>query len=194
MLSAEAEKNGPALFSYRMRKDQDMDYIHHYDSPLGGITLASDGNALTGLWFDGQKYFGDTLNQTYEEKNLPVFVQTEQWLDKYFSSRESDFTPPLLLKTTPFRKMIWEILLTIPYGKTMTYGEIARQAAQRMGLPRMSSQAVGGAVGHNAISIIIPCHRVVGSNGNLTGYAGGVDKKIKLLQLEGIDISRFFVP
>ena len=171
-----------------------MDFIHHYASPLGGITLASDGNALTGLWFDGQKYFCDTLNSTHEEKELPVFQQTDQWLDMYFSGREPDFTPPLVLKTTPFRKMIWEILLTIPYGKTMTYGEIARRAAQRMGLPRMSSQAVGGAVGHNSISLIIPCHRVVGSGGNLTGYAGGINKKIKLLQLEGIDISRFFVP
>ena len=171
-----------------------MGFIHHYASPLGGITLASDGNALTGLWFDGQKYFGDTLNQAYEEKLLPIFLHTEQWLDMYFSGREPDFTPPLVLKTTPFRKMIWEILLSIPYGKTMTYGEIAWQAAQRMGLPRMSSQAVGGAVGHNAISIIIPCHRVVGSNGNLTGYAGGVDKKIKLLQLEGVDTYGFFVP
>lgn len=171
-----------------------MDFIHHYASPLGGITLVSDGNALTGLWFDGQKYFGGTLNSAHEEKDLPVFQQADQWLDAYFSGREPDFTPPLLLKTTPFRKMIWEILLAIPYGQTMTYGEIARQAAQRMGLPRMSSQAVGGAVGRNSISLIIPCHRVVGSNGNLTGYAGGVDKKIKLLQLEGVDTSRFFVP
>lgn len=186
--------NGSALFSYRMRKDQDMDYIHHYDSPLGGITLASDGNMLTGLWFDGQKYFGDTLNPIHEEKPLPIFGQTEHWLDIYFSGKKPDFTPALSINTTPFRKNVWEFLLAIPYGQTMTYGEIARQAARKMGLPHMSAQAVGGAVGHNSISLIIPCHRVVGSSGSLTGYAGGIDKKIKLLQLEGIDTSKFFVP
>lgn len=161
-----------------------MEYTHHYDSPLGGITLASDGEALTGLWFDGQKYFGEALEKEHEQKDLPVFELADKWLDIYFSGKAPDFTPPLFMKATPFRKAVWEILLTIPYGKTMTYGEIADKIAKQKGLPHMSAQAVGGAVGHNAISLIIPCHRVVGTNGSLTGYAGGIDKKRKLLIME----------
>ena len=133
-----------------------MEYTHHYDSPLGGITLASDGNALTGLWFDGQKYFGDTLLEMHEQKELPVFEQTGKWLDIYFSGKEPDFTPPLLMKTTPFREAVWKIMLTIPFGQTMTYGEIADRIAKQKGLQKMSAQAVGGAVGHNSISLIIP--------------------------------------
>jgi methylated-DNA-[protein]-cysteine S-methyltransferase len=171
-----------------------MEYIHHYDSPLGGITVASDGNALTGLWFDGQKYFADTLDADHTEKALPVFDRTGQWLDIYFSGREPGFTPSLCMKTTPFRKMVWEVMLTIPYGHTMTYGEIADRIAKKKGASHMSAQAVGGAVGHNAISLIIPCHRVVGTNGSLTGYAGGIDKKVKLLSLEHADMSSFYVP
>ncbi len=171
-----------------------MDYTYHYDSPLGKITLASDGNALTGLWFDGQKYFADTLENEYEDKRLPVFDQTLAWLDLYFAGKNPDFTPPLRMKTTEFRKSVWEILLTIPYGETMTYGEIGKQLAEKRGIPHMSAQAVGGAVGHNSISLIIPCHRVVGSSGSLTGYAGGIEKKIRLLTLEGADTSRFFIP
>ena len=167
-----------------------MEYIHHYDSPLGGITIASDGKAITGLWFDGQKYFADTLDKDFEEKELPVFEQTDQWLNIYFSGNAPGFTPPLKMKTTPFRKVVWEIMLTIPFGQTMTYGMIAKQK----GLSRMSAQAVGGAVGHNAISLIIPCHRVVGANGSLTGYAGGLDRKVKLLSLERVDMSALFVP
>ena len=171
-----------------------MDYTHHYSSPLGGITLASDGEALTGLWFDGQKYFADVLGEEHIEKDLPIFEQTDRGLDIYFSGESPDFTPPLNMKTTPFRKAVWEIMLTIPYGKTMTYGEIAERIAAQKGLKRMSAQAVGGAVGHNSISLIIPCHRVVGTNGSLTGYAGGIDKKIKLLKMEGADITALFVP
>ena len=171
-----------------------MDYTYHYDSPLGKITLASDGNALTGLWFDGQKYFADTLENEYEDKRLPVFDQTLAWLDLYFAGKNPDFTPPLRMKTTEFRKSVWEILLTIPYGETMTYGEIGKQLAEKRGIPHMSAQAVGGAVGHNSISLIIPCHRVVGASGSLTGYAGGIEKKIHLLTLEGADTSRFFIP
>ena len=166
-----------------------MEYIHHYDSPLGGITMASDGKALTGLWFDGQKYFGNGLDKDVRKDILPVFDQTVQWLNIYFSGKAPGFTPPLNMKTTPFRKEVWEILLTIPFGKTMTYGEIANRIARQNGLSRMSAQAVGGAVGHNAISLIIPCHRVVGANGSLTGYAGGIDKKAKLLALEQVDMS-----
>ena len=125
--------------------------------------------------------------------SLPVFALTKEWLDIYFRGKAPGFTPPLNIKTTPFRKAVWEILLTIPFGKTMTYGEIADRIARQNGLSRMSAQAVGGAVGHNAISLIIPCHRVVGANGSLTGYAGGIDKKAKLLALEQVDMSSFFV-
>ena len=171
-----------------------MDYIHHYDSPLGGITLGSDGEHLIGLWFDGQKYFADALDGEYEEKRLPVFEQTERWLDIYFSGKDPGFTPPLFMKTSAFRKEVWEIMLMIPFGKTMTYGQIAAQIARRRGLSQMSAQAVGGAVGHNSISLIIPCHRVVGTNGSLTGYAGGIEKKVQLLELEGADTSGLFVP
>ena len=171
-----------------------MDYTHHYDSPLGEIMLAADGEALTGLWFDGQKYFADTLDREHTEKVLPVFEQTVRWLDIYFSGRAPDFTPPLSMKTTQFRKVVWEIMLTIPYGKTMTYGEIADRIAKEKGLVRMSAQAVGGAVGHNSISLIIPCHRVVGTNGSLTGYAGGIDKKVKLLTMEKADMTALFIP
>jgi len=171
-----------------------MDYIHHYDSPLGGITMASDGTALTGLWFDGQRYFAAHLSSDHEEKALPIFEQADQWLDIYFTGKAPDFTPPLHMRATPFQKAVWDILLTIPYGKTLTYGEIADRIAEQRGLSRMSAQAVGGAVGHNLISLIIPCHRVVGSNGSLTGYAGGIDKKMKLLTLEHADMSSLFIP
>ena len=171
-----------------------MGYTHHYDSPLGGITLASDGEALIGLWFDGQKYFADVLESKNEEKALPVFDEADRWLDIYFSGKAPNFTPPLNMKTTQFRKAVWEIMLTIPYGQTMTYGEIADRIAREKGLSRMSAQAVGGAVGHNSISLIIPCHRVVGTNGSLTGYAGGVDKKVKLLTMEKADMSSLFIP
>ena len=142
---------------------------------------------MTGLWFDGQKYFGSTLTKDFTQKKLPVFEQTAQWLDIYFKGKEPDFTPPLLMKTTDFRKMVWEILLTIPFGKTMTYGQIADKIAKQKELPKMSAQAVGGAVGHNAISLIIPCHRVIGTNGSLTGYAGGIEKKLQLLTMEKAD-------
>lgn len=161
-----------------------MQYTSHYDSPLGGITLASDGTALTGLWFDGQKYFADTLAKEHEEASLPVFDETRRWLDTYFSGIEPGFTPQLRMTASPFRRRVWESLLRIPYGKTTTYNAIAKEIASERGLRSMSAQAVGGAVGHNPISLIIPCHRVVGTNGSLTGYAGGIDKKIKLLQLE----------
>lgn len=161
-----------------------MDYIHHCGSPLGGITVASDGNALTGLWFEGQKYYADTLDDCFAENALPVFDQADKWLDIYFSGNAPDFTPPLLMRATPFRKAVWEILLTIPFGQTMTYGEIAKIVAKQTGSCRMSAQAVGGAVGHNPISIIIPCHRVIGADGGMTGYAGGIERKMKLLALE----------
>ena len=161
-----------------------MDFTHRFNSPLGGITLASDGEALTGLWFDGQKYFAASLEKEHEERMLPVFDLADKWLNLYFSGSEPGFLPPLLMRTTEFRKTVWEILLSIPYGKTMTYGEIADRIAAGRRLSRMSAQAVGGAVAHNAISLMIPCHRVVGMDGSLTGYAGGLEKKIRLLELE----------
>ncbi|MBC8530888.1 methylated-DNA--[protein]-cysteine S-methyltransferase [Gehongia tenuis] len=171
-----------------------MHYINTYASPLGGITLASDGEKLTGLWFDGQKYFGAALGGERRFRDLPIFERTGRWLDGYFRGEIPDSIPPLSLAGSPFRRAVWEILLEIPYGEVMTYGEIARRMALRKGLTSMSAQAVGGAVGHNPVSIIVPCHRVVGTNGSLTGYAGGIDKKIGLLALEGVDTGRFFVP
>ena len=163
-----------------------MLFVQHYDSPLGGILLAADGIGLRGLWFDGQKYFPHKLISESIESKLPIFTQTCNWLDIYFSGRIPDFTPPISLNTTPFRKAVYDILLTIPYGQTVTYGEIANIIAKQNGVERMSSQAVGGAVGHNPVSIIIPCHRVVGADGSLTGYAGGLDRKIELLKLEKV--------
>lgn len=170
-----------------------MFFISKYKSPVGEITIASNGEMLTGLWFDGQKNFADTLPENYEEKDLPVFEQTKKWLDIYFSGKAPDFTPPLDMGgISPFRKRVWEIMLEIPFGQTSTYGKIAKQIAEETG-KKVSAQAVGGAVGHNSISLVIPCHRVVGTNGGLTGYAGGIDKKIKLLRLEGVDVSKYSV-
>ena len=171
-----------------------MTFIQHYDSPLGGILLAADESGLTGLWFDGQKYFARDLSAERVEQNTSVLSEAKRWLDIYFAGQKPDFTPPLHPVGSAFRRDVWGILLQIPYGQTITYGEIARQLAEKQGLPQMSPQAVGGAVGHNEISIIIPCHRVVGTNGSLTGYAGGIDKKVKLLELEHTDMTGFFVP
>ncbi len=163
---------------------RDMTYLHHTDSPLGGITLAGDGEALTGLWFDGQKHFGAGLPADCEERMLPVFTEAERWLQAYFAGENPDFTPPLAPQGTAFQKAVWDILLTIPYGETASYGAIAARLAKTRGLPHFSAQAVGGAVGRNPISLLIPCHRVVGADGSLTGYAGGLEKKRFLLRLE----------
>ena len=171
-----------------------MVYTTQYASPLGAITLACDDAAIIGLWFNGQRYFGNSLPKQLVEKEQPLLQDTKRWLDIYFSGRAPDFLPPLRYDSTPFRKAVCEIMLTIPYGKTMTYGEIAAAIAKQQGLSKMSAQAVGGAVGHNPISLIIPCHRVVGTSGSLTGYAGGVARKVKLLELERADMSGFFVP
>ena len=165
-----------------------MYYTCKYASPLGGMTLASDGKNLTGLWFDGQKYFASNLPAQQEEGELPVFAQTKRWLDIYFAGKEPGFTPPLSMGgISPFRRRVWEIMRTIPYGHTSTYGKIAAQIAAETG-KRVCAQAVGRAVGHNSIALIIPCHRVLGAGGGMTGYAGGIDKKIALLQLEGADV------
>lgn len=170
-----------------------MVYTCHYESQLGGILLAADEIGLTGLWFDGQKYFARELPAERTEKEMPILTETKRWLDIYFTGTEPDFLPLLHPIGSTFRQEVWKLLLQIPYGKTVTYGELARQLAEKRGLPRMSAQAVGGAVGHNQISVLIPCHRVVGANGSLTGYAGGIQKKVKLLELEGTDVSGFFV-
>ena len=171
-----------------------MTYIQHYSSPLGGILLAADEIGLTGSWFDGEKYFADNLPAEHAERQTPILAEAARWLDIYFTGKEPGFTPPLHPIGSPFRQAVWEILLQIPYGRTTTYGEIARQLAEKQGLEKMSAQAVGGAVGHNEISVIIPCHRVVGTSGSLTGYAGGIGKKVKLLELERADMRGFFIP
>ncbi len=191
-----AGKTGPAQTGNlsRIIGDRGMDFIHYYQSPLGSITLASDGEAIVGLWFDGQKYYAEGLNEEHEERTLPVFDEADRWLDLYFRGKEPGFTPKLHMRATAFRKAVWEILLAIPYGRTVSYGQIAKILAEQTGRGSVSAQAVGGAVGHNAISLIIPCHRVVGTNGSLTGYAGGLDKKIRLLELERADMRRLFVP
>lgn len=171
-----------------------MVYTQHYDSPLGGILLSADEYGLNGLWFDGEKYFALGLPSQRVEAETPSLAAARRWLDIYFSGSEPGFLPPLHPTGSGFRRDVWDILLHIPYGHTVTYGWIAGQLAARRGLARMSAQAVGGAVGHNMISIIIPCHRVVGADGSLTGYAGGVGKKLRLLELEGADVRSLYVP
>lgn len=174
-----------------------MIYTTNYVSTVGKILLAAnESNALTGLWIEGQKYYLASFNdKIISNDNAEIFIRTKQWLDRYFAGEK----PPINeLNIAPsgsvFRKTVWGILCRIPYGTVVTYGEISKEIAALRGIDKMSAQAVGGAVGHNPISIIVPCHRVVGSGGNLTGYAGGIDKKIKLLEHEGVDVSRFFVP
>lgn len=165
------------------------EYISRYISPIGEMTLASDGTGLTGLWFQGQKYYGSTLDSASacvrtDPHTDPVLMQTVRWLDEYFAGRIPLQRPPLAPKGSPFRQKVWRLLLRIPYGETVTYGALASRLAAEEGRPSLSAQAVGGAVGHNPVSILIPCHRVVGKNGSLTGYAGGLEKKKFLLELE----------
>lgn len=171
-----------------------MQYTAAYQSSVGDVLLAADETGLTGLWFEGEKFYALSLDPEHEERETPIFAITRRWLDIYFSGHEPDFMPPVHMIGSEFRRCVWELLLQIPYGTAVTYGDLARQVARRRGLRRMSAQAVGGAVGHNGISIIVPCHRVAGTNGSLTGYAGGVDKKRRLLELEGVDMEKFFVP
>lgn len=156
--------------------------------------MESDGEDLLGLWFEGEKYFYDDVADKEKDYGLSVFQETKKWLDIYFKGDVPNFTPKFSMKGSDFRMEVWKILLSIPYGETMTYGEIAKEIARGRGLSRMSAQAVGGAVGNNPISIIIPCHRVIGAGGNLTGYAGGIDKKVWLLEHEGHEVSRFKMP
>lgn len=170
----------------------EMIYTSKYDSPLGSILLAADDLGLTGLWLENNRFFPDKLES--QPRETEDIRDAKRWLDIYFSGREPDFTPRLHQKGSDFHRAVGEIMLKIPYGKTTTYGAIAKELAEQRGIARMSAQAVGGAVGRNEISIIIPCHRVVGSNGSLTGYGGGLDNKIKLLELEGADMSRLYRP
>lgn len=167
-----------------------MQYISHYRSPLGDILLAADNLGLTGLWFEGQKYFPPDLDVAYKEKEIPLWERVMQWLDCYFGAREPTAFVPLHFTGTEFQNQVWEMLCAVPYGKTITYGEIAGQLARQRGLKSMSAQAVGGAVARNRISIFVPCHRVIGANGSLTGYAGGIDRKRKLLLLEKAGIRK----
>lgn len=173
-----------------------MIYKTYYSSPIDKVMLASDGNNIIGLWMEGQKYFGGTIKEEMVENNeLPIFIKTKEWLDRYFSKEKPDITElPLAPRGGEFRQLVWEILCEIPYGKVTTYGEIAKSIAKRTNKKSMSSQAVGGAVGHNPISIIIPCHRVVGTNGSLTGFSGGINKKTKLLELENVDMTNLYKP
>lgn len=173
-----------------------MNYKCFYETPneFSNIIMISDGNFLTGLWFEESECFSK-YKETCEEKDLVIFQETKKWLDIYFSGKEPDFIPKYKINNlTPFRKEVINIMTKIPYGKIITYSDIARKIAEKMGLERMSSQAVGGAVGWNPICIIIPCHRVVGKSGSLTGYSGGMKNKISLLALEKNDMSKFFVP
>ena len=161
-----------------------MQYITYYNSAIGKLLLTADEIGLSGLWLENEKDNTIHLDKKHEEKETEILKQAKKWLDIYFEGKEPDFMPPLHITGTSFQEEIWDILLTIPYGKTIAYGDIAQIIAKKRGIKRMSAQAVGGAVGHNKISIIIPCHRVIGKSGGLVGYAGGIDKKIYLLKLE----------
>lgn len=173
-----------------------MYYSTTYESPLGILTLCCDEKNLMGLWLTEQKYSESFVDkQAAEREDMSVFHTVRQWLDRYFAREKIGIEGiPLAPQGSDFRQQVWKILCEIPYGEVITYGEIAERIAQQRGVPKMSAQAVGGAVGHNPISIIIPCHRVVGANGNLTGYGGGIEKKIQLLTLEGLDMSKFYIP
>lgn len=179
------------------QKDKMMYYSTYYSSPVGRILLVGSDENLTGLWIDGQKYFAASAppHEITQKNDLPLFDKTRNWLDEYFGGNRPDISKLTLApRGSGFRQAVWQILCEIPYGEVVTYGYIAKRLAGQLRKKTMSAQAVGGAVGHNPISIIIPCHRVVGSDGSLTGYAGGIDKKIKLLKHEGVDMSSLFVP
>ena len=168
-------------------------YYQEYVSPIGKMYMTSDGEYLTGLFFDDSR---DSFKHTLEErKELPIFLETKRWLDIYFKGENPDFTPSYRIENlTPFRKEVLDRIKSIPYGKVITYGDIAKEIARKKGIKKMSAQAVGHAVGWNPICLIIPCHRVVGTNGNLVGYGGGIIHKYQLLQLEKLDMSQYYIP
>jgi methylated-DNA-[protein]-cysteine S-methyltransferase len=167
-----------------------MEYIHNIKSPVGMLTVSSDGKNVSGLWIAGQKYFAKTLEKDALEQSLSIFDDVQKWLDRYFSGKEPDFMPPLMPKGSLFQKAIWNILCKIPYGQTTSYGEVAKQFEMEHKGGHTSARAAGGAVGHNPISILIPCHRVIGKRGGLTGYAGGINIKRILLQMEGMEMKK----
>ena len=173
-----------------------MYYSTEYESPVGTLTLASDGSAICGLWLEGQKYHGGTIPEAMvPDEDAAAFDAMRTWLDDYFAGRKPPIgNVPLAPIGSEFQRLVWQLLTEIPYGETTTYGRLAQQVKERRGGKGTAALAVGGAVGHNPISIIIPCHRVVGADGSLTGYAGGLDKKIALLELEKTDTERFFRP
>ena len=168
-----------------------MRYIHYYESPIGQILLTADEQGLTGLLLQSEDW---SLAKSHQECITPALKSAVSWLDIYFSGNIPDFVPPLRLQGSPFQLEVWELLLKIPYGEVITYGDLAKHIAKNRGIKRMSAQAVGGAVGSNPVSIIVPCHRVIGANGNLTGYASGLDNKIALLKQEGFDMNQFHIP
>lgn len=172
-----------------------MYYKTHYQSPLGDMLIASDEDNIIGLWIADQKYIDKTMpKDMVENSQISILKEAIVWLDDYFAGKQPNLSRlPLAPIGGEFRQLVWSILMEIPYGELTTYGNIAKEVARRMGKDRMSAQAIGGAVGHNPISIIIPCHRVVGSNKNLTGYAGGIDIKVKLLEHEGVDMKGLFM-
>lgn len=173
-----------------------MIYTTIYQSKLGNITLASDGKSLIGLWFNDQKYYGGKILKEYEENNdLAIFNKTKEWLDLYFDKKNPTLSMlDISFNDSEFRHHVWQVLCDIPYGQTLSYKQVGEKVAKRMNKTSMSNQAIGQAIGHNPISIIVPCHRVVGSNKSLTGYAGGIDKKIELLKMEGLDLSEYVIP
>lgn len=172
-----------------------MYYSAIYESPVGELTLCSDGESILGLWLEGQKYHGGTIPETMVPGDVGVFGEAREWLDDYFAGKQPAISRlPLAPIGSEFRQIVWRILTEIPYGAVTTYGEIGKQVARELDKDHMASLAVGGAVGHNPVSIIIPCHRVVGSDGSLTGYAGGLKKKIWLLEHEGLDMAKLYVP
>lgn len=173
-----------------------MFYKTDYNAPIGRMMIVSDDTRIAGVWLEGQKYFGGVIGEDLLcRDDLPVLQEAKSWLDRYFAGDKPQISElPLAPRGNAFRQAVWQILCAIPYGEVVTYGDIAKEIARQQGVKTMSAQAIGGAVGHNPISVIIPCHRVVGANGNLTGYAGGLDVKIKLLAHEGVDMEKFFHP
>jgi methylated-DNA-[protein]-cysteine S-methyltransferase len=156
-----------------------------YPSPLGEILASAEQGALTGLWFEAQRHYPQGFESWETKPDEPVLKKLGEWLERYFEGSAEPFAGPLALRGTPFRREVWDLLLEIPYGETRSYGEMARMLGARHGIAKMAAQAVGQAVGHNPVSLVVPCHRVIGTQGSLTGYGGGLDKKLYLLKLEG---------